>query len=279
MKILAIGDFHGKFPEKLKKIAKRKDINLIVSVGDFMPFHYRKLWFKHSYKSGTELWEVIGKEKYKRLVLKDLRVGERILKKVNEVGKESPVISVTGNLDYTKWDDAYDYKKSDWKWPYQDFFSRVIRKYKKINIFDYSFIKFKDIIFIGMATSTFPGRVKSKNYKKMRKRLDKLFRRFRNNKIIFVSHNVPYRTNLSKINSREAPKEFQGVEKGSKLVRRIIESYRPIMNLAGHMHENQGKCKIGKTIVVNAGAAVEGKAAIIEIDEKKGRVERIKFIR
>jgi hypothetical protein len=33
MKILAIGDFHGKFPEKLRKLAK--DVNLILSVRDF----------------------------------------------------------------------------------------------------------------------------------------------------------------------------------------------------------------------------------------------------
>jgi hypothetical protein len=35
VKILAIGDFHGKFPEKLKKIIKKEKINLIVSVGDY----------------------------------------------------------------------------------------------------------------------------------------------------------------------------------------------------------------------------------------------------
>lgn len=34
MRILVIGDFHGKFPKKLKKEAKKVD--LVVSVGDYL---------------------------------------------------------------------------------------------------------------------------------------------------------------------------------------------------------------------------------------------------
>ena len=45
------------------------------------------------------------------------------------------------------------------------------------------------------------------------------------------------------------------------------------------MHENQGRCKIGKTLVINPGAAQNGKAAIIDFDEKKGEVKRVRFIK
>ena len=45
------------------------------------------------------------------------------------------------------------------------------------------------------------------------------------------------------------------------------------------MHENQGKCKISKTTIINTGAAYENKAVIIDFDEKKGRVKEIKFIK
>ena len=61
MKILAIGDFHGKFPKKFERIIKKEKIGLVVSNGDYFPFHYRELWFKHCYRKETELWEVIGK--------------------------------------------------------------------------------------------------------------------------------------------------------------------------------------------------------------------------
>jgi len=273
MKILVLGDFHGKFPKKLKDKIKKENADLVVSLGDFFPFSYRKIWFKHCYKNDTELWEVIGKKKMKELIKKDFKCGEKVLKKLNKI--KIPIISITGNLDYTKWRDAYDVKKPKWSYFHQDFFSKIIKKYKNIKIFDYSFVKFQDIVFIGMATSTFPGKVKSKNYKKMRRRLDKLFEKFRNEKVIFVSHNVPYKTKLSKINSKKGPKEVQGMEKGSKLSRRIIEKYQPLLNFAGHMHENQGKCKIGKTLVVNPGAVVDGKCAIVNLE--KGKM-KIKFI-
>lgn len=279
MKLLAIGDFHGKFPEKLKKIAKRKNIDLIVSVGDFMPFSYRKLWFRHCYKTDKELWEVVGKKKVKNWLLRDLKSGEKILRQLDNIAKNIPIISVSGNLDRTKWEDAIDYKKPKWGWYEQDFFTPIIKKFKHIKIFDYSFIKFNEIVFIGMPNTSFSGRVKSKNYKKMRKRLDRLFKKFKNEKIIFVSHNVPYKTRLSKVKSKDATDEVQGIDKGSKLVRRIIESHQPILNLCGHMHENQGKCKIGKTVVINTGAACEGKAAVIEIDEEKGKMKHINFIK
>ena len=275
MKILAIGDFHGKFPVKLKNLVKRVD--LIVSVGDYFPFSYRKIWFKHCYKSDTELWGVVGKKKYSEWVKKDLKSGEKVLKQLNKI--KIPIISVTGNLDYTKWEDAIDGKRSKWKWAGQDFFSKIIKKYKKIKIFDYSYLKFNDVVFIGMAKSTFPGRVKSKNYKKYRKKLDKLFRKFKNKKIIFVSHHVPYKTKLDKLISKEAPEKVRGRSNGSKLTRRIIERYQPVLNIAGHMHENQGKDKIGKTMIINTGAAHDGKAAIIDFDEKKKKVNNVKFVR
>jgi len=67
MKILAIGDFHGEFPSKLNKIIDKEKIDLVISLGDYPPFHYRKLWFKHCYERDIELWQIIGKKKYKKI--------------------------------------------------------------------------------------------------------------------------------------------------------------------------------------------------------------------
>lgn len=278
MKILVIGDFHGKFPEKLKKIAKRKDIDLVVSVGDYCPFSLRKEFFKYVYrKNDKEIWEFIGKKKVKEKSLKDLKQGEKILKELNKL--KIPVITITGNLDYAKWPDLYDYKKKViWTWLEQDFFGRVIKKYKNIKVFDYSYIKINNLIFIGMPRSTFPGKIKSKNYKKYRKKLDNLFRKFKKEKIIFVSHNVPY-GKLDGIKTKEIDKKLIRKHYGSKLARRLTDKYKPILLLAGHMHENQGKAKLGKTLVVNPGAAVDGKAAIVEIGENKGKVKNVRFLR
>ena len=277
-KVFVIGDFHGKFPIKLKKIAKRKDIDLVVSVGDYCPFSLRKEFFKYIYrKHDREIWEFIGKKKVKEKTLQDLKQGEKILKEINK--SKVPVFTITGNLDYAKWPDLYDRKtKIKWGWAEQDFFGRVIKKYKNIKVFDYSYIKFNGFVFIGVARSTFPGKVKSKNYRKYKSKLDNLFRKFKKEKIILVSHNVPY-GKLDGIKTKEIDKKLKRKHYGSKLARRLIDKYQPILTLAGHMHENPGKAKLGKTIVINPGAAVDGKAAIVEIDEIKGKVKNVRFIK
>lgn len=281
MKILAIGDFHGKFPEKLKK--KAKEVDLIVSVGDYAPFSLRKEFFKYVYKiKDKELWEFIGKQKVKKATIKDLRQGEKVLKELNRL--KIPIITITGNLDYTKWHDAHDFKKNTkWKWPEQDFFSKIIKKYSNVKCFDYSYVQIGELIFIGMARSTFPGKVKSKEYKKQRRVLEKLFNKFskelKEKKVIFVSHNVPYNTKLDLITDKNAHKKAKGKHYGSKLVKRIIEKYQPILFIGGHIHEQQGKDKIGKTISLNTGSAHDNQAVLIDIDEKKGKVRNIKFLR
>lgn len=287
MKILAIGDFHGKFPTKLRKRIKKENPDLIISIGDYFPFSQRELFFKHSYGKQTETWEVVGKKKMKEFIKKDLKKGEEILKKVNKL--PFPVFSVIGNLDYARFTDCFDTKTiawqkgKVWKWEIQDFFSPIIKKYKNIKRFDYKFVKFGGVVFIGGYGHTFPGHVKSKNYKRYRKKLEKFFKRFKKEnkqrKLIFVFHNMPYNCKLDIIRDKEADKRAKGEHYGSKLTRRIINKYKPVLGIGGHMHENQGKCKIGRTTVINTGDAERGRAVIIDFDEKKGRIKNIRFIK
>lgn len=277
MRILAIGDFHGKFPMKLRRIIKREDLDLIISLGDYPPWSFKKTFFRYCYKTNVELWKILGKQKYKKGFLKDWDVGKDILKKLNS--SRVPVLTVVGNHDSHKSIDDYDAKESKWKWINQDFFSKTIKRYHNIRRIDYRVIEIEGVVFIGAYGGSFTGSVQSKAYRKHRKKLDDLFRRYQNiNKkkyIIFVSHNVPYDTKFSKIGYGE----FKGIEKGSKLVRRIINRYRPVLNICGHMHEYQGKKMVGKTMVVATGAAKDGKCAIIDFDEKKGRVKNVSFIK
>ena len=264
---------------KLKKLAK--GVDLVVSVGDYCAFTDRKLFFEYCYHSDNELWEVIGKKRVKEGVLKDLKSGEAILKSLNRL--KVPVLTVIGNLDYTRAHDVYDeeqatYKRT-WKWELQDFFSKIIRKYKNIRRFDYDALSIKGLSFIGAYGHTFPGRVKSKAYKKHRAILDKLFKGFQKKPVIFVGHNMPYDCRLDKIRNKNAPKSAQGKHFGSKLLRRIIDRHQPVLALGGHIHENQGKCKIGKTLIVNPGAAVDGRCAVVDFDEGKGKVKSVKFVK
>lgn len=66
MKILAIGDFHGKFPEKLKKRIVKEKADLIISVGDHPDTSkLRTLEFKHWDKltKWGDFEKIVGKKR------------------------------------------------------------------------------------------------------------------------------------------------------------------------------------------------------------------------
>jgi Icc-related predicted phosphoesterase len=280
MKILAIGDFHGKFPGWIKKVVKREKIDLVLSNGDYLPFAYRKLWFKHCYGKDVDLWEVVGKKKYKELILGDLRAGERALKGLNDL--PVPVVTTLGNIDYPSPDDCTDRRfPFTWKWAKDTRFKILdfIKQCSNITRCDYKVVKVGGFVFIGGRGHTVPGRVKSKAYRKHRKILDGLFKKYKKEngegKVIFLTHNMPNDTRLDKI-GMHAHKEVRGKHYGSKLFRRIIEKWQPSVQTGGHIHEAKGKQKLGKTLMVNAGAAHEGDAAVIEIVGKKVKVKFIK---
>ncbi len=295
MKILVIGDFHGEFPSKFNKIIDKERVDLVVSLGDYPPFHYRKLWFKHCYGKEVELWEIIGKKKYKELVMEDLRRAEIALKKLNKL--KVPVYTVMGNMDWPAIDDIVDvkkfpknYNKKQPNWERVDLLYKRMKKYKNIHRFDYKSLRFGDYIFIGMRGHTVPGIPESKGFKRYKKKLEKLFRKYKKEKIIFVSHNIAFNTKLDLISMKslgKALKSYYGKKYnkkkkyhrhyGSKMARMMIEEHKPILHLGGHIHESFGKDKIGKTILINPGAAHEGKATIVDIEGKD--VKNIKFIK
>ncbi len=281
MKILVIGDFHGKFPEKLKKEAKKVD--LVISLGDFSPFSLKKEFFKHCYKKkGVELWEVVGKQKYKKSTLKDLKIGEKIVNELNKL--PAPVVSVLGNYDHPA-DDAMDYKKFRSKTAmnvlgFKDkFFKKLIQRSENIFYLDYKAFRFKDFVFIGARGHSSPGHVKSNAYRKHRKILDRLFKKYKKENIIFVTHISPYETKLDKITDKNAPAIARGKHYGSKMFKRIIKKWQPLLNVSGHFHENQGKDKVGNTLLVNAGPALEGNAVILDIDDKNSKKIKVNFIK
>ena len=100
-------------------------------------------------------------------------------------------------------------------------------------------------------------------------------KRKREDFVLFLTHNCPYNTKLDKL--KRGPQK--GKHFGSYLEKELIKKYAPNIVLCGHVHENQGKHMIGKTLVVNPGAAVDGKAAIIDFNEKHNKVEKVKFLK
>ncbi|MGH2843157.1 MAG: metallophosphoesterase family protein [Solirubrobacteraceae bacterium] len=93
-------------------------------------------------------------------------------------------------------------------------------------------------------------------------RLDALARQVRDpRRAIFMIHVPPYDSGLD-----EAPLLDENLRPtisagdvlrgpvGSTAVRRIIETYQPVLSVHGHIHESGGERKIGKTVCINPGS-------------------------
>ena len=95
-KILVIGDFHGKFPAKFRKIIKTEKINLVLSTGDYGGSdRLLKIIFKYFYQN---CWEKVGLKKARVFVKEDYESGKKI---INDLGKlDVPVFAVDGNWDF-----------------------------------------------------------------------------------------------------------------------------------------------------------------------------------
>jgi putative phosphoesterase len=76
---------------------------------------------------------------------------------------------------------------------------------------------------------------------------------------VFVQHAPPHDTKLDKI--------LLGKHVGSSAVRSFIEEKQPDVLVCGHIHESRGLDTLGKTQMINCGAASRGYYASIELRE------------
>ena len=66
-----------------------------------------------------------------------------------------------------------------------------------------------------------------------------------------------------------------GTPVGSTAIRKIIDEFHPIVALSGHIHEDFGMRKVGSTVCINPGPAMDKRAAMITLDGTKVDVEMI----
>ena len=285
MKILAIGDFHGKIPERLKKILLKREYDCILCNGDFPESEkIRKLIFKNW--TEKPWWEVIGMKKARLIERESFNSGVKILKQLNSLGKK--IYIVWGNTDFYE---RAKKRKSKAKSPISPGdYKKTIRKLKNIILIDRKKAKINNLEIIGhgryVDVTEFIRHpidkdkdaieYREKRYNKDKKILFRLFKRNKPENFIFLTHYTPYKI-LDKIKLKSSP--MHGKPAGFEPYNQIIKKYSPILAVCGHMHENPGKKMLGKTLIVNPGPAFEGKAALIDIDEAKKKVKSIKFFR
>lgn len=232
MKVLVLGDPHGKLPKNLDKIVKKNKVELVVCVGEIPNVPFKKL------KSETENKYEIRFQKHYREILKKL---DRL---------NLPVFLLKGN----------EMAKGSVK---------LIRKFKNLKYKKTGKIEFNEINFIlfDMIWEDYSKNASSFTKKQMRsnssreKRLNKLLKE--NPDSILITHAPPYGY------VDEAKNSFTNFKKkhvGSKIILKAIKKNKLKLVLCGHIHEAKGKAKLGKAEVYNLGS--HGDYAVFDIGEK-----------
>jgi len=284
MKILVIGDLHGQIPK-----VHFKKFDAVICTGDFcrdkdiwkyIKRQYKK-FLKNPYQKRIPWYDEIGRNNARMLIKKSLDAGRTVLKKLNSLGV--PVYVIPGNWDLVYEDDEWNYLNKDY---YKNYLIKGLKNIKDCHNKIRSMNKY---IIIGYGLVNGPELLKHRNYKNITKKsykrnekryrklaqvFDKRFYSAKKQKkpIIFLSHNVPFNTQLDKIVNKDSP--MNGHHYGSNLARDMILKHKPLLNIGGHMHEHYGTCKLGKTIILNAGFGGE-KNTLIELENEK--IKSMKF--
>jgi Icc-related predicted phosphoesterase len=230
MKILAIGDPHGKLPKGLNGIIQKEKIDVIICVGD-IPLTPRnpseaKSWVGFRRKADKSYGDVVGK--------------------LCSFGL--PVLTLMGNM-YTRGTGGRLTR-------------RIFKRHKnlhhkrtgKLRLGGIDFVFF-DVIWEKSTTRLGVEKLKKKwiiTGKSRKRRLNKILKAVKNP--IVISHSPPFGV-LDKITS--------GEHVGSEILLKAIKKYGPRLVLCGHIHESAGEKKMGKTKVINLGCC--GSYMVLEI--------------
>ena len=286
MKILIVGDIHGK-TEKLEKEIPKHKFDFVVGVGDYAGIGEWRSYIKYCFsskisnmeeraklKSPTEFY---GKEKFKELLKKDYEAGKKVLNFLNSLRK--PGFFVFGNGD-EEWYNVFFIKSLKAKKRNLNF----LKKIKNVKNINYGIGKFKGIQFLGFGgymDATANNKSRDKEWQeRVNKRMKKAENKFNfflkkiNWKSIFVFHYPPLGA-FDIIKDKKNP--FHGGSSGIDFYRNGILKKKPSLVLCGHMEEYQGKKKIGNSLIVNPGEGAHGKFAIVDFDEDKRKVKKVKF--
>ncbi|MDD4354070.1 MAG: metallophosphoesterase, partial [Candidatus Nanoarchaeia archaeon] len=198
MKLLLIGDFHGKIP-KIKK--EHENFDAILCTGDLPKSDELRKWLFKLWEKrheGKKLHELMDKEKYCKIYNDALKSQIPILEWLNNWNK--PVFFVYGNHDY----DFNSIKDIKYLKNITSL-NELIKNYKNIKLLVNKIEIFKEINIIGFSDS-FSRHHKTEKFKKMwNKRLEKLFNKMnKKNFNIFLTHDTPQGV-LDKIKDKNSP--------------------------------------------------------------------------
>lgn len=263
MKILAIGDPHGKIP----KLGKIKDIDLILIPGDIGKANMiRKFAFdeelrKKAAEQGKSYLELLDKKTVKKTFEEMIYSSKKVFKRLSKI---APVYWIHGNVELGLDEDMKRYKLGI---PLLKDISNI----KNVHLINSTVIKVKGIKIAGQGyyhkISLFERLFSGINKEiieafKIEHNKAKKFLKDIGHVDILLTHDPPYKI-LDKVSNPNAPKRYQGINAGNKIIRKYCLKYKPRYVLFGHIHEAKGKLIRDGTIYINLG--YNGDYKIIEI--------------
>ncbi len=221
MKILAIGDPHGKLPKNLSSIVKKNKIDVIICTGD-VPLTPNNPVNPDSWKNFMKKSE----NNYKDIVEKLCSFGlPMLILRGNMFMGSAKHDKITRNI-FSKYKNLIHVRTGKKKLYGQDFILCDM-------IYEEHNIRGKKSFYYNLLRSN----------KNRGKKLNTLLKELKNP--ILVSHAPPFGI-LDKIHS--------GKHVGSKILLKAIKKYPPKIVFCSHIHEAKGVKKLGKTIIYNLGS-------------------------
>jgi hypothetical protein len=114
----------------------------------------------------------------------------------------------------------------------------------------------------------------------LRVRYDAMLAQLKNpSTAVFNLHVPPYGSTLDDVPelTEDLKPKHAGrslVPAGSRAVRDIIEQYKPLLGLFGHIHEGKGAIRIGKTLCINPGSMYEqGRLLGALVNLQRGKIK------
>ena len=260
MKILVVGDPHGKLIKKFPK-----DVDIILITGDLGKADLgRKFAFDNIEREKKGLPKI---EENKKIIF-DMHkeIYDSAMKVVKYYSKIALTYAISGNVGGGG--DA-EIRKENKKWKLKmPMLWKDLKKVKNFHLISNRFVNVNGLRIGGLEyfiDTCWVREFKPKNYsealrnaKKETVKAKKILKWFGKNKIdILLCHQPPYGI-LDKVIAKYAPKHWYGKHAGSKAVLDFVKKDKNLKYVfCGHMHETRGKKKVGKIEVFNAGVAGE----------------------
>lgn len=240
VRLCAVGDPHG----NLKRIAKVPgNVDAYLVTGDLgKTDDARMLYFENIERKKVGLQEkkvslVDALKMEYELILSSIAV-------LRHLSKKAPIFTIQGNVG----DDNLG--EIVCQIPGVTMIKNMVHEFKGIKI---GFLEY-------FIDESWVREFKPKNYKKllhdtkiMSALVAQLLKKWGRVDIL-VCHQPPY-GHLDKVKNSYAPKSWQGLHAGSKVILEYIKAFQPKVVFCGHIHEGKGQAKIGKTDVYNLGYA------------------------